>query len=86
MTEDCSIDPYELSEDLLDAIAYERDVELASMHARCREADALANAGSRDEAGRLSIQAEQHKTAYDALRRALDRCQRIKDNAFEGLT
>ena len=86
MTEDYSIDPDELTEDLLDAIAHERDVELASAHARCREADALANAGSHDEAGRLSIQAEQHKAAYGALQRALDRCQRIKDNAFAGLT
>ena len=76
-------DAYDLTEDLLDAIADEKRLHEAKMDEHLREVRACTDAGNREEAGRASTQAEHHLTAVAALNSALARCQRIKDSAFK---
>lgn len=70
----------ELAEDILDAIAVERDHVIDSKNTWICKMEQFIAAGNKEEAGRASVQAEHHATAATALITTLNKCQRIVDD------
>jgi len=71
------MDQSELADELLDAIASQRDQAIDSKNTWLSTMRNHLAAGDRDEAGRASTQAEHYATAAQALIVTLARCQQI---------
>lgn len=80
------MDPIELAEDMLDAIAAERDATLREQGEAAKRVDEFSAKGDLRSAGEASSELSRHMEAASALSRALRRCQKVLDDAEDALT